>query len=265
MGERLGGDDIVGPGLLSFIEALRRRVVAPREVGRLDKGPSQILVAVLGIALPLLPAVAGVPALDAACIGGVVADIGKAPDRAGFEQNHGGKGPADPRYALQQSVLGTVNQLLLDAPFNYLNLYAEGCDHSNVGLKRKLHIVRQRHHLDVGQTKPLDLVTTDAGTKLARGDVFHRQNVHGPVAHQLHSLAGKIPRCAQFLREDRARRQDTQAQQLGQVAGMKLMDVERECLRQTLMLNGGNREKTAKMLGIGERTLYRKIKEYNIE
>ncbi len=50
----------------------------------------------------------------------------------------------------------------------------------------------------------------------------------------------------------------------GQLAGMKLADVERECLRLTLTLNSGNREKTAKMLGIGERTLYRKIKEYDL-
>jgi two-component system response regulator HydG len=50
----------------------------------------------------------------------------------------------------------------------------------------------------------------------------------------------------------------------GQIAGMKLSDVERECIRQTLLLNGGNREKTARMLGIGERTLYRKISEYGL-
>ncbi len=53
-------------------------------------------------------------------------------------------------------------------------------------------------------------------------------------------------------------------QGIGQIAGMKLGDVERECVRQTLILNGGNREKTAAMLNIGERTLYRKIKEYGL-
>jgi len=29
-------------------------------------------------------------------------------------------------------------------------------------------------------------------------------------------------------------------------------------------LTGGNREQTAKLLGIGERTLYRKLKEYGL-
>ena len=35
-------------------------------------------------------------------------------------------------------------------------------------------------------------------------------------------------------------------------------------IRETLKLTGGNREQTAKMLGIGERTLYRKLKEYGL-
>lgn len=51
---------------------------------------------------------------------------------------------------------------------------------------------------------------------------------------------------------------------IGQLAGMKLDDVERESIRQTLAMNNGNREKTARMLGIGERTLYRKLNEYGL-
>ena len=49
---------------------------------------------------------------------------------------------------------------------------------------------------------------------------------------------------------------------IGQLAGVPLAELEKECIRQTLALAGGNRERTAKMLGIGERTLYRKINEY---
>ncbi len=51
---------------------------------------------------------------------------------------------------------------------------------------------------------------------------------------------------------------------ISQLAGVSLADLEKECIRQTLALTGGNREKTAKMLGIGERTLYRKINEYGL-
>jgi len=43
-----------------------------------------------------------------------------------------------------------------------------------------------------------------------------------------------------------------------------LRDVERDQILRTLNENGGNRRKTARDLGIGERTLYRKLKEYEI-
>jgi len=43
--------------------------------------------------------------------------------------------------------------------------------------------------------------------------------------------------------------------------GRKLEDVERFYIDETLKLTAGNREEAAKILGIGERTLYRKIKD----
>ncbi len=48
------------------------------------------------------------------------------------------------------------------------------------------------------------------------------------------------------------------------LVGRSLEDVEKYYIAETLKLTGGNREETAKMLGIGERTLYRKIKEYGL-
>ncbi len=44
---------------------------------------------------------------------------------------------------------------------------------------------------------------------------------------------------------------------------MPLPEVERILIRNALRLKGGNREQAAKALGISERTLYRKIKEYS--
>ena len=48
------------------------------------------------------------------------------------------------------------------------------------------------------------------------------------------------------------------------LAGRSMAEVERDLIAENLELMGGNREKTAKVLGIGERTLYRKIKEYGL-
>ena len=50
----------------------------------------------------------------------------------------------------------------------------------------------------------------------------------------------------------------------GSLAGTSLESLEKRAIRDTLRLTAGNRERTAKLLGIGERTLYRKLKEYGL-
>lgn len=50
----------------------------------------------------------------------------------------------------------------------------------------------------------------------------------------------------------------------GGFAGVSLNELEKQAIMDTLAKTKGNREKAAKILGIGERTLYRKIKEYNL-
>ena len=49
------------------------------------------------------------------------------------------------------------------------------------------------------------------------------------------------------------------------LVGRPLNEVERYYIEQALDLTGGNREEAARMLGIGERTLYRKIKKWELE
>lgn len=50
----------------------------------------------------------------------------------------------------------------------------------------------------------------------------------------------------------------------GPAKGPSMKELEREAIVSTLKSVGGNRRKAAKILGIGERTLYRKIKEYDL-
>ena len=58
MSHRLDGQYTMSLGFLSLVELLNPRMKTDRKVGRFDKSPGQILVAVLGIAaafrLPLL-------------------------------------------------------------------------------------------------------------------------------------------------------------------------------------------------------------------
>jgi two-component system response regulator HydG len=51
----------------------------------------------------------------------------------------------------------------------------------------------------------------------------------------------------------------------GASSGVHLESAEKELIRQALAISQGNREKAAEMLGIGERTLYRKIKRFGLE
>ncbi len=47
--------------------------------------------------------------------------------------------------------------------------------------------------------------------------------------------------------------------------GMSLEDMERQCIIETLRYTGGNKKEAAEMLGITARSIYRKLKSYNIE
>jgi len=47
--------------------------------------------------------------------------------------------------------------------------------------------------------------------------------------------------------------------------GRSMEEIERWAIEQTLKLTGGNREETARTLGIGARTLYRKLDKYGLE
>jgi two-component system response regulator HydG len=51
---------------------------------------------------------------------------------------------------------------------------------------------------------------------------------------------------------------------LAALVGKPLAELERLFIAETLQQTGGNREAAADLLGIGQRTLYRKIKEYNL-
>ena len=57
---------------------------------------------------------------------------------------------------------------------------------------------------------------------------------------------------------------DPGASGTSQLVGRPLEEIEKYYIAETLKLTNGNREEAAKLLNIGERTLYRKIKEYEI-
>ncbi len=66
-----------------------------------------------------------------------------------------------------------------------------------------------------------------------------------PEIHQIRQLSG-------------------QSSSAGNLGGLSLNELEKQAIIDTLAKVQNNREQAAKLLGIGERTLYRKIKEYGI-
>ena len=48
------------------------------------------------------------------------------------------------------------------------------------------------------------------------------------------------------------------------LVGQPMKQIERWAIEQTLNLANGNREETARILGIGARTLYRKLDKYGL-
>ena len=66
------------------------------------------------------------------------------------------------------------------------------------------------------------------------------------------------------IRSGDAPEPDEPAAPVVSLAGTSLEQIEKRAIRETLRLTAGNREHAAKLLGIGERTLYRKLKDYGL-
>ncbi len=87
------------------------------------------------------------------------------------------------------------------------------------------------------------------------------------VVQNMVVIAGGEPLDVRHIPDDIASGEDNPDAPLasgGSLAGTSLEQLEKRAIRETLRLTGGNREQTANLLGIGERTLYRKLKEYGL-
>jgi DNA-binding NtrC family response regulator len=108
-------------------------------------------------------------------------------------------------------------------------------------------------------------VSPEARTALLRyawpGNVRELRNV---VENMVLLAAGEVLALEDV--PDSVRDEPRQPRRAGsyELAGRSMPEVERDLIEANLALSAGTREKAAKILGIGERTLYRKIKEYGL-
>ena len=56
-----------------------------------------------------------------------------------------------------------------------------------------------------------------------------------------------------------------EAEEIAELESLNLSDIGKQTLIKALEKNGGNRKKAAQELGISDRTLYRRLKQYGLE
>ena len=128
------------------------------------------------------------------------------------------------------------------------------------------HFIRQfakRHH------KTIKSMSTAARLKLMAfdwpGNVRQLRNtIESMVVVDFDGVLDVDDLPAEFAGSQPPRRPSRAMAAFAGLVGKPLVEIERLFIAETLKLTGGNREHAAAMLGIGERTLYRKIKEYGL-
>lgn len=107
-------------------------------------------------------------------------------------------------------------------------------------------------------------ISSQAMSYLARyywpGNVRELENVVVSVACEVGDRQIEVNDLPEYIRGSR----DIVPVSTGGLVGLTMEQVERMMIERTLQATGGNREQAAKMLNIGTRTLYRKIKEFGL-
>jgi len=107
-------------------------------------------------------------------------------------------------------------------------------------------------------------ISSQAMSYLARyywpGNVRELENVVVSVACEVGDRQIEVDDLPEYIRGAR----DIVPVSAGGLVGLTMEQVERMMIERTLQATGGNREQAAKMLNIGTRTLYRKIKEFGL-
>ena len=123
MRHRLDRQYTMSLGFLSLVESLNLGMKPDRKVGRFDKRPGQILVAVLGIAAAFAFAVADFLTADTPAVRSKVSHARKSPDVAGLQHDRQCQDLPDPRYGLKKPELGSQFDSIPDGLLQDLRLF----------------------------------------------------------------------------------------------------------------------------------------------
>ncbi len=111
-------------------------------------------------------------------------------------------------------------------------------------------------------------LAADLGRPPLKLDDLARERItQGPWRGNVRELGNALERAAILAEGDVVRGDDlyiTMASSPSEVAGRTMEEIERAAIGRALSESGGNRRRAAERLGIGERTLYDKLKRYGL-
>jgi two-component system response regulator HydG len=166
------------------------------------------------------------------------------------------------RLAVVQMLLPPLRERTTDIPLLMDSFLAEFRKRHNKKLEKltpEALAVLTHYHWPGNVRELRNVIETMVVT--ARGDVIDVSEIPPTILESVPSLPA-APRIAAV--EAQVASDGGATQGLAALSNRRLEEIEREAIIENLRVHGGNRERVAQILGIGERTLYRKLKEYGI-
>ena len=106
----------------------------------------------------------------------------------------------------------------------------------------------------------VDILSKDGKTSLSETQSDYVNQIYSEVANEIVPPNRTLPEANQTIEVSRSDYQEHQEVE----ESLSLEDREKELIKKALDKHRGKRKYAAQELGISERTLYRKIKEYNL-
>ena len=105
----------------------------------------------------------------------------------------------------------------------------------------------------------------DEASKLENATPYQQTTPYPTTMHTLAPAEQHVPPYGMHDMRQQNRVEDVEVEEIKDSDSLNLNDLGRQMVERALEKNGGNRKKAAQELGISDRTLYRRIKEYGLE
>ena len=105
----------------------------------------------------------------------------------------------------------------------------------------------------------------DEASKLENATPYQQTTPYPTTMHTLAPAEQHVPPYGMHDMRQQNRVEDVEVEEIKDSDSLNLNDLGRQMVERALEKNGGNRKKAAAELGISDRTLYRRIKQYGLD